>query len=87
MSVLLLTTDDGMKCSRPCNELNLIATLIVPLTFCDVICDVQFQKISIPPMDGLGNSEGEGDLIIENVQREGGLVVHHNFPEGFLSKK
>ena len=38
-------------------------------------------------MDGLGNSEGEGDLIIENVQREGGLVVHHNFPEGFLSKK
>ena len=43
--------------------------------------------IHISPTEGLGNSEGEGALIVENFRREGGLGEHHNFPEGFLSEK
>ena len=45
------------------------------------------RKYPYLPMEGLGNSEGEGGLIVENFRREGGLGEHHNFPEGFLSKK
>ena len=45
------------------------------------------ENIHTSPMEGLGNSEGEGGLIVENFWRKGGLGEHHNFPQGFLSKK
>ena len=40
------------------------------------------ENIHTSPTEGLGNSEGEGALIID-FQREGGLGQHHNFERVF----
>ena len=41
------------------------------------------ENIHTPPTEGLGNSEGEGGLIVENFRRGGGLGEHHNFQRVF----
>ena len=51
-------------------------------SFCKVLFIVWFQKISIPPTEGIGFSRGEGGVNLPNFPKgEGG---HHReiFPEG-----
>ena len=49
-------------------------------------CVVPENILPPPAMEGLGNSEGEGGLIVKNFRREGGLGENHNFKRVFWAK-